>query len=293
MGAVILGSRIALYVTLAVSFVMLSLFLVRTGFGYAFQQGDIPVEMGVYTQTAPDLQRTVKEINNLTTVLPELKTTPILYDDDMRTPLDFWLRDYTNGRKAKDFNTAGLQASGVNNLLDYPIIMMTDAKRDAMDDAQKKLLDSRYITRHRVFRWWFAEEPYRNFDQTDNVEIQFLLNKVSKTTVKDTDGNVIIQQGETLTEDKLNIARTAKGHVLDQLYSGNGGSTLLVNLTNAVNSTVNLANSVDASRLWRYVFYREQVQPLGHLDFTLYIRDDVAGVYRQYGDLVPYPISQP
>jgi hypothetical protein len=289
----LLWSRVALYATLAVAFAMFSLFLVRTGFAYAFYQGDIPVEMGIYTQTAPDVKRMVKQLENLTLMLPEQKATPILYDDEMRTPLDFYLREYTNVRKSRDFTPAGLQTSLVNNLTDYPIIMITDDKRNAMDDTQKKILETRYINRHLVFRWWFAEEPYRNFEQSDQKEIDFLRDKASKVTVKDADGNIAVRQGEIMTDAKLTAARDGRGKVLDKLYNGNGGNTLLLNLSESVKSGVNLANPADFSRLWRFVFYREQVQPVGHLDYTLYIRNDLAGLYREYGDLVPYPISQP
>jgi len=292
-GTLLLGSRVALYTTLGVVFGLLSIFLVRTGFAYAFQQGDIPVEMGIYTQTAPDLKRTVAEINNLTMVLPERRRTPVLYDDEMRTPLDFYLREYSAARKSQDFTLKGLEASGVPNLNDYPIIMITDSRRDAMDEAQKKLLQTGYISRHRVFRWWFAEEPYRNFDQTDAAQMQFLLNRSSKISLNDAEGKLVIRQGEIMTQEKLNTAQAARGSVLGKLYSGNGGNNLILNINEAAQSVAKLGNPADASRLWRFVFYREQVQPLGHLDYTLYIRNDIAGLYRQFADLVPYPISQP
>jgi len=162
-----------------------------------------------------------------------------------------------------------------------------------MDEAQKKLLQTGYISRHRVFRWWFAEEPYRNFDQTDAAQMQFLLNRSSKISLNDAEGKLVIRQGEIMTQEKLNTAQAARGSVLGKLYSGNGGNNLILNINEAAQSVAKLGNPADASRLWRFVFYREQVQPLGHLDYTLYIRNDIAGLYRQFADLVPYPISQP
>ncbi len=293
LAGLVLGGRTALYATLGVTFALLSLFLLRTGFAFSYQQGDIPVEMGIYTQTAPDLQRTVKQLDNAIRMTNDQYRTPVLYDDELRTPMDFYLRDFLNKKKTADFSPQGLQTAGIANLNDYPFIMLTDGKRDNMDDNQKRLLDTNYTAYHRVFRWWFAEEPYRNFDLSDNTRISFLKNKASKVSAADASGKVIVRQGEVMSEDRLKEARDAKGHVLERLYSGNGGNNLALNLSEAARSGGNLANPQDFSRLWRFVFFREQVQPLGHFDFTLYVRNDTVGLFRQFGDLVPYPISQP
>jgi predicted membrane-bound mannosyltransferase len=292
LGGILVGSRVSGLALAAVAFFMLSFFLVKTAFAYSFYSPDIPVEMGIYTQTAPDLKRTVQQIQLTTDMTPEQNRTPILYDDEMRTPLDFYMRDYTNVKKTADFSPNGLQNAGINNLNDYPLILVSDSNAGGLDDGQKRLLSTGYVSFHRVFRWWFPEEPYRNFDTTAQAQIDFLLNKASKVAVADSSGRAFIAVGEVMTQEKLNQARDQKG-VLDKLYNGNGGSALLLNVTQDIKSAANLSNPADFSRLWRFVFFREQVQPLGQLDFTLYVRNDYAGLFRQYGDLVPYPISQP
>jgi hypothetical protein len=46
--------------------------------------------------------------------------------------------------------------------------------------------------------------------------------------------------------------------------------------------------------LWRFVFFREQPGEFwGTYDFTVYVRKDLAGLWRQYGDLVPTNINPP
>lgn len=300
------GVQLAGKVFGAVAFGFLTYFLLHTGFTYSFDHGDVAYEMGVYTQTTPDVLRVVKELDAVSTVLSSqkqvfssdkraypsavnnLKLLPVLYDDDMRTPLDFYLRDYTNRRRVADFTADNM--AGVN-LSDYPVIMVADSKQASLSDTEKKTLTDNYVARHYAFQYWFEESQYRNFDNAASVQIAFLTNKASQGVVKNANNEVVVNRGDIMTTELLQRVSGEPG-VLDKIYNVNGGNSSLLHLQEAGKSLYQLRNPADLSRLWRYVMFREQFQPLGRREFTLYIKKDIIGTWRAFGDLVDYPISQ-
>ncbi|MBN9392207.1 MAG: TIGR03663 family protein [Chloroflexi bacterium] len=302
-----IGVKVAIRAGAAVLFGFLVYFLCHTGFTYAFDHGDVALEMGVYTQTAPDLFRTVKELDKVSTVvsankllLPNsevtgptkvdnLKLLPVLYDDDLRTPLDYYLRNYTNHRRVVDYTTS---ITNSLSLADYSVIMVSDSKQNTLSDAQKQTLADNYVAQHLTFQYWFDESQYRDFDKSASIQIQELQNKVAAATIKDADNQVVVTKGETLTTDLLQKLSGEPG-VLDKVYNANGGNSALLHLQQAGKSLYQLTNPGDFARLWRYVMFREQFQPLGQRQFTLYVKKDIIGIWRQYGDLVEFPISRP
>ncbi|HEX2910364.1 MAG TPA: flippase activity-associated protein Agl23 [Chloroflexia bacterium] len=290
-----MGLKIATKAAGAVAFGLLTIYLIHTGFGYAYDHGDVPLEMGIYTQTSPDVYRVVKELNTVTSILPDLKRTPVLYDTELRTPLDFYLRDYVYADRVSDFSTMASQR--VNSVpsvalpLDqYEVVMISDTKAGTLSETQKRTLADNFISRHYVFNQWFDESQYRNFDQSASVQISYLQGKASKATVKDASNNVLVQQGEVLTTERLQEISATPG-ALDRIYNANGGNSSLLHLKEAAQSLNQMRMPDQFSRLWRYIMYREQPEPLGTREFTLYIKKDIAGLWRQYSDLVDYPIS--
>ncbi|MDB5081796.1 MAG: hypothetical protein JWP00_3720 [Chloroflexi bacterium] len=302
-----IGLKVALKVLGAVAFGFFTFFLLHTGFTYAFDHGDVAFEMGVYTQTTPDLYRVVKELDTVSTVLSaqkqllpsdermyasavkDTKLVPVLYDDDLRTPLDFYLRDYTNRRRVVDYTTANAPKL---NLADYPVILVADGKQNTLDELQKKTLADNYVARHYTFQYWFEESQYRDFDQSASIQISNLQNKVSQATVKDANNQVVVNKGDVMTTEMLQD-QAGKPGVLDKIYNANGGNSALLHMQQAGKSLYQLRTPGDFSRLWRYVMFRDQTQPLGRREFTIYIKKDIIGVWRQFGDLVDFPISRP
>ena len=294
-----IGLKITLKATLAVVFGMMTIYLLHTGFTYAFDHGDVALEMGVYTQTTPDLYRVVKELDIVTTMLPDHKNTPILYDTELRTPLDFYLRHYDvdpnapyvkDQKSLDDFRSLSTDPNVPKGINDYAVIMISDPKVATLTDAQKKFLADNFMSRHYTYHYWFDESQYRDFDRTPSVEIGYLQGKASRTTVKDATNAIVINKDEVMTTEKLQQLSAQTG-VLDRIYNANGGNATLLHLQQATESLYRLRTPGDFSRLWRYVIYREQFQPLGRREFTLYIRKDIAPLWRKYADLVDYPIS--
>ncbi|MEI7554424.1 flippase activity-associated protein Agl23 [Candidatus Chlorohelix sp.] len=286
-GSILLGSRIAFYAMGLVAFGLMSYFTLHTAFAYAYVYADVPQEIGVYTQTSPDVARVVNEINTVANVLPQRYSTPIMYDNETRTPLDFYLRDFTNRKAVKDFSAQSLSSSEIDTLSTYPIIIALTDKRTALEPQ----LGGRYERYTYSFRAWFGEETYRNFIPVADKEIEFLTGKINQTTVRDNEGQVALTKGEVMNADKLQALSSTKG-LLDKLYNGNGGNSWILNTSLLVSGVSKELQGDDFSRLWRYVVFREVVQPIGSLNFDLYISKDILAFYRQYGNLVERPLDR-
>lgn len=186
-----------------------------------------------------------------------------------------------------DFKPESLGGEGVTSLNSYPIIMVINWKTNQLGDAVQD-----YVPYHYTLRWFFDESLYRDFAQTSTIEKQQLLNQPSKITLKDTTGKVIVSEGQTMTQQILDTAAT--DNLIDNLYNANGHSVVGLNLNLDLNSTANLFDGKNMQNLWRFVFFREQPGSFwGVYDFTVYVRKDVVGLWRQYSDLVPTNIDMP
>ncbi len=286
-----IGLRIALKTTLAAVFGLMTFFLLHTAFTYAFDHGDVPLEMGIYTQTAPDAYRVVRELDTVTTILPDLKRTPVLYDDELRTPLDFYLRNYSQKLRVSDFNTVTAE-NGTRALSDYKFILMSDTKLNASNEGQKKILSDNFVSYHYTFHLWFEESQYRDFDKAAAIQLQFLQGKGSLATIKDANNNIVLNKGEIMTTERLQQL-TGQPGVLDKIYNSQGANSALLHLRQAGQSLAQLSSPAEFARLWRYVMFREQLYPSGRREFTLYVKKDIIGLWRQYSDLLEFPISRP
>lgn len=286
------GFKLAVKGAAAAVFGLMCLYLLYTATTYAYNSADVALEMGVYTQTHPDVYRVVKELDIVTTVLPEQKRTAIMYDNNLRTPFDFYLRDYIYKQRITDFSTLTSERGAALTLNDFPFVLIADESVGQLNEANKRILAENYVGRHYMFHNWFDESQYRNFDKSAEKEIEFLQGKQSEGAVRDANGNVVINKTELMTIERLQQLGGLPG-VLDKLYNVNGGNAALLHLQEAGRSLAQLRNPTEMARLWRYVMYREQIQPLGRREFTLYIKKDLAGIWRQYADLVDFPISRP
>lgn len=287
-----IGFKPGLKAATGVVFGLMCLYLVYTGNTYAFNSSDVALEMGVYTQTHPDTYRVVKELDVVTTMLMEQKRTPILYDNNLRTPLDFYFRDYIYKQRVSDFATLASERGAALALNDFPFILISDESLPQLNEANKRLLAENYISRHYMFHNWFEEGQYRNFDKTVEKQIAFLQGKNSEVSVRDANNNVVLNKNDVMTAERLQQLSGSPG-VLDKLYNGNGGNSALLHLQETGSSLRTLLTPIQMSRLWRYVMFREQIQPVGRREFTLYIKKDYAGLWRQYADLLEFPISRP
>ena len=158
LGLHLLASRIerpqALGIAALISIILLFGFTFRAGWIASFQNGDIPREMLVYTQTSPDIHDLAKEIERtaeLTGYRSEIKLA-IDTRDAYAWPWQWYLRRYTEvvfTDHTSDDKTVG----------EDRVIAVINEHNSAK--TLTKLPDGFSEGRRLVHRWWFPEN-YRN-----------------------------------------------------------------------------------------------------------------------------------
>lgn len=145
------GRRAAARVWLSAALLLLALFQIHAGWRMSYAEGDVPKDMLIYTQTAPDVSRMVREIGLLSDEMTGGKEMPLWYGGDTSWPLQWYLRDFTN-RELRSGPLAGPPD-------DVPVIIIDNGGRGSMEPYLGE-----YTAQEYVLRWWFPEYPiYRNF----------------------------------------------------------------------------------------------------------------------------------
>ncbi|MCH8206570.1 MAG: hypothetical protein IH956_06150, partial [Chloroflexi bacterium] len=127
---------------------------VRTGFRASFENGDVPVELIVYTQTSPDVTRLLREIREGASETGQYTDLPITIDDTsgFSWPWAWYLRDY-------DYVYYQASVDGSLNLEPETQVMVIHSNN--LDDASR-LSSEGYTKGRRIrHRWWFPENKYR------------------------------------------------------------------------------------------------------------------------------------
>ncbi len=150
------GFRLESMATLAlvpVALVLLAL-TIRTGFRASFENGHVPVEMIVYTQTSPDLTRLLEEIRDAAEETGERAAFPITIDETsgFSWPWVWYLRDYDN---------VYYEAQVEGSLRLEPDTEVMVIHSDNLEDADALIGDGYTRGRKVRHRWWFPEQTYR------------------------------------------------------------------------------------------------------------------------------------
>jgi hypothetical protein len=147
------GARLAAEPALAALILVLALMQVHVAWRLVYQEGDVPKDMLVYTQTSPDLHRMVGELTTLSAMTTGGRELEIWYDDNDGTswPMQWYLRDFPN-RHLYGGTLAG-PPDGV------PVVLVGDNNRSSVEPYLEG-----YTAQEYVLRWWFPEDPvYRDF----------------------------------------------------------------------------------------------------------------------------------
>jgi uncharacterized protein (TIGR03663 family) len=145
-----LGGRLALKVAALGSLLVLMPLSLRTAWQVNFFNGDVPVEMLVYTQTSPDVGQVMSEIDRIAFRTGAGKDkVKVVYDSGVSWPFEWYLRDY----KGRAFIGAGPIP---NNALDAPIVLV--GVENNRDQAIRQQLGSKYVGQRYRLRWWFPED---------------------------------------------------------------------------------------------------------------------------------------
>jgi predicted membrane-bound mannosyltransferase len=147
------GARLAAEPALAALLLGLALAQIHVGWRLVYQEGDVPKDMLVYTQTSPDMHRMVGELTTLSTLTTGGRDLEIWYDDNngVSWPMQWYLRDFPN-RHLYGGTLAG-PPDGV------PIVLVGGDNRGSVEPYLEG-----YTAQEYVLRWWFPEDPvYRDF----------------------------------------------------------------------------------------------------------------------------------
>ncbi|MBT5893312.1 MAG: TIGR03663 family protein [Chloroflexi bacterium] len=158
LGLQVLSSRIgrsqALGIVGLLTVVIMFGFTFRAGWIASFENGDIPVEMLVYTQTSPDIHNLAKEIEQTANLTGDRYDIKLAIDirDAYSWPWQWYLRRYSEV-SFSDHTTEAVKVA------DDRLIAVINANNQAT--TKTKLPDGFSDGRKLVHRWWFPEE-YRD-----------------------------------------------------------------------------------------------------------------------------------
>ncbi len=138
------SSVIALAICVAVTG---SLYTARSAYRLAYQNGDTPREMLVYTQTSPDVMRVVRRIEEASHRRGNGLAMPVFYDNE--TVWTWYMRDFSKSQRTPE-QLVGPPDPGVmavllldENMTRYP--------------RNRQMLDGFVLQRYPL-RWWFPED---------------------------------------------------------------------------------------------------------------------------------------
>ena len=133
-------------------------FSIRTSVEASFRNGDVPVEMLVYTQTSPDVGIVMDEIERLAFRTGEGKEKfRVAYDAGVSWPFEWYLRDYKN----KNYFAWDTPAA------DAKVVLVGFDRNH--DEKVEQVLGASFVGQRFKLRWWFPED-YRNFTVSNILE---------------------------------------------------------------------------------------------------------------------------
>ncbi|NTW97807.1 MAG: TIGR03663 family protein, partial [Oscillochloris sp.] len=124
-----------------------ALYTARGAYRLAYQNGDTPREMLVYTQTSPDVMRVIRRLEEASRRRGDGLAMPVLYDNE--TVWLWYMRDFSKAERTPEL-LVGPPADAVmavllldENMAQYP--------------QNRQLLDGFVLQRYPL-RWWFPED---------------------------------------------------------------------------------------------------------------------------------------
>ncbi|MBI4321284.1 MAG: TIGR03663 family protein [Chloroflexi bacterium] len=121
-------------------------FSIRAAWQVTYYNGDVPVEMMVYTQTSPDVGKTLREIERVGFRTGAGKELRVAYDSSVSWPFEWYLRDY----KGRAFYSDGMPSA------EAPVVLV--GFENDHDSRVRPALGENYIGQRFKLRWWFPED---------------------------------------------------------------------------------------------------------------------------------------
>jgi hypothetical protein len=145
-----LGPRLGL-ATAGVAFVtVMALGQAHVAYRFTYTEGDVAVDMLMYSQASPDVERVMDDIGEMSGELTGSSEISIWYDSGTSWPFQWYLRDYPNRR---------FYGSTLDSPPDADVVLIS---QETWPDNLDML--SGYSYQDYTMRWFFPENPtYRRF----------------------------------------------------------------------------------------------------------------------------------
>ncbi|MFW6074105.1 MAG: flippase activity-associated protein Agl23 [Chloroflexota bacterium] len=122
----------------------------HVSYRFTYEEGDVAVDMLMYSQASPDTARTIEELGQLSRTVTGGKDLEVWYDSGTSWPFQWYLRDYDNRR----FYGTELSEPPSADV----VLIATEYL-----DGNEEMLDG-YTYEEYTMRWFFPENPtYRRF----------------------------------------------------------------------------------------------------------------------------------
>ena len=140
----------------------------RAGLMAAFQHGDIPVEMIVYTQTSPDIHNLARQLREQD-AQQDISIAAIDGTSGFHWPWYWYLR----GREDIEYTNYG--TTGVTNPPTSPVALVHSTNKSTADPSFAEVYSEPQRLRQ---RWWFPEAVYRGYHFEEDNRRLFGLRKL-------------------------------------------------------------------------------------------------------------------
>ncbi|MEZ4623248.1 MAG: TIGR03663 family protein [Thermomicrobiales bacterium] len=135
----------------------LSIFQVHATWRMSFLEGDVPRDMLIYTQTAPDIPMLVDDFEALSVQVTGDNSMPIYFGGDATWPMWWYLRDFPNSRVMSTPQDASA-------IPDDAAVLIVNYNRNEAGREQQDAIFAGYTRYDYVLRWAFPEnDTYRQF----------------------------------------------------------------------------------------------------------------------------------
>ncbi len=158
-GVIQLGWRRSLNLTLLAGVLGFTLAQIHAEWRLTYREGDIPKDMLIYVQTAPNVPRVTANLTQLSQQVDGNMGLSVWYDDVTQWPFNWYLRDFTNKRYiGRDFPPT----------IDASVIIVAD---ETLTPEMEQQLSQNYTFQEYPMRWWFPEEnTYRRFAYAPDIK---------------------------------------------------------------------------------------------------------------------------
>jgi hypothetical protein len=127
--------------------IALALGTARAAYRLAYQNGDVPREMLVYTQTSPDVMHAIRRLEEASIRRGRGLALPVIYDNE--TVWTWYLRNFTNATRT------GPELSAPPE----PEVMAVLMLQENLDRyPQNRIFLDEFVIQRYPLRWWFPED---------------------------------------------------------------------------------------------------------------------------------------